>query len=413
MSGIEIAAVVIWTLAAYRSRTFLREHRDRTVRSYWLGLIFLGIAFTFTLPDIYHDVDSVLRYPNLSRLVINGSAVIGVGCAEYGAVFTLLDGRSEIIWRRLIVAATVLTPIMMAGFFLSAHPAIDTVDFYHYYGMPAITAYRLIYLAYIGASMMLLGALWGHRVLVESHLGVRTGFSLMFLGAATAMVYVLQDLGLVLREAGFTPVSWWGSPAGEGRFIALSVLLVLVGVSAGAWIRLATLLRSHVARMRTAALRYELRSAGVMHGLVDEHLARWRMLDMRDAKMRLGFEIAEMHDAVVWLPRYVPARVVAEASRVARARSLSPVDASALIDAAKLRFGAQAYAAGARQTRELQEVAYGSGIFRPGGFWSEVRYFERVSKQLREIDKMGSKTAANSFLRLFRSRDRVARKPAP
>ena len=146
-----------WAAVLYRLPVFWHQLEAPGLRAHWLAHLALAVALTFLFAPFYLAFDSVAGIANLARLLAHASVLVSAWCVQvYFAYLALPRDRARATTVRggaLLLLALVLLDL----FFHLANVDEDAFDFTgHFAGAPFVLEYRLVFLAYLAWSMVIL-----------------------------------------------------------------------------------------------------------------------------------------------------------------------------------------------------------------------------------------------------------------
>lgn len=234
-------ALVLWGNFAYKLRRFRGRPRNDTQQANFATLLCMALAFTILDPPVYAAIDAFTGVPNLARLLGDDCGVAGAFAFEpVAAAVAKRTGRGGGVWGNWwFMGATLL---VMTALFFAAHLPISepTARFpVQYDAIPAVAAYRLVFLGAIGLTLCRLFLLW-RRVSVAAaasgratqrqarlqtvvwalgaaYCGYECGYILLrAIGVATPMLYstvlayglLAGCFALILNDGFVTVVQW-------------------------------------------------------------------------------------------------------------------------------------------------------------------------------------------------------------
>ncbi len=183
-------ALVLWGNFAYKLRRFQGRPRDDAQRANFATLLCMALAFTILDPPIYTAIDLVTGIPNLARLLGNSCGVAGA-CAFEPVAAAVAKRTGGGVWGNgwfMGVTLLVMVTLFVAARLPTSEP---TAGFpVRYDALPAVAAYRLVFLGSIGLTLCRLFVLW-RRVSTAAALA----------GRATQRQAHLQTIGWALGAA--------------------------------------------------------------------------------------------------------------------------------------------------------------------------------------------------------------------
>jgi hypothetical protein len=148
-----VPTLLMWAAAVYKFPR--RTPPERGARFLWLTLLGLALALTVLLPPVYLTVDRLAGIPNLARLLGNGLVLVAGWTAQaYLFHLNYVQERAEPAIRRngYLLLATLLGTSML---FSRARVDEEALDFQNRFAdAPFILEYRLLYLAYLGLTLL-------------------------------------------------------------------------------------------------------------------------------------------------------------------------------------------------------------------------------------------------------------------
>ncbi|MCX2968242.1 MULTISPECIES: MAB_1171c family putative transporter [Streptomyces] len=330
--------ILLWAMVLWRAPAALRAPRQRAL---WVTFAALTLSMTLRLPDLMRAIDGGTGVNNLSTLLKH---VFGItaGAALLEFVFGITRPASR-DGRRLRVALAGATLLALAALFALTPREAEAEEFFEFHagGGAAVTAYLMVWYAYLGLAMAVATALfWGAR----RHAGagwLRAG--LLFLGAGTAagVGYALVRAAyLVLRLTGLAGdtadagVTHWTDVAKH-----LAIVLILAGSVLPA-VGVARSARRYARHLRGLTPLWETLTAAVPEVVLHEELRRGEL------RMRLHRRMVEIRDALLALQPYLTPEARAEADAVAARSGLTGSARQALADACRLEAARHAKLAG-------------------------------------------------------------------
>jgi hypothetical protein len=231
-------ALLAWAAVLYKLPVLWRPLARPGLRAHWFAHLALALALTFLLHPTYLAIDAALGIPNLARLLGHASVLVAGWCVTvYFVHLTLPADRAGAETRRgglVLVAALVLLGLF---FRLASIGEEDAVDFTgHFAGRPFVLEYRLVFLAYLAWTMVVLITL-GRRYapLARDRPALALGLRLLGLAGWVA-------LGYVVHEGAWATSSRLGIhyPVPQPELtkellMAASISLLLIGATLPAW----------------------------------------------------------------------------------------------------------------------------------------------------------------------------------
>jgi hypothetical protein len=275
--------------------------------------------------------------------------------------------------------------LTMLVLFFSAGPLSETWNFWEYYHLGTVAAYRLTYLTYMVVSAAMVTGLWSRYAFASDALELRVSFALMTTGGVSGLGYLANDAGVVFGALGWHPFSWWGDTGLSDLLISLAIILVVAGAMMPVWGRVVQAVRAHLAFLRLRGLWLQLRAACPTVALLPERPLWKDALNLGDASFRLHRQVVEIRDATYALAAFAHPRSRRVASEIAASLCLHPEDQLALEEAARLQTGLESLRRGkseeARRADDRPEPVHHVKVGREG-FWGEVSHLTRVAKHV-------------------------------
>lgn len=385
-----LAAGLTWSGTAYYLRSFLTRDRSPSLVFYWYALLFISIALTLVLPQVFSALNQWSRTPNLSRLVANSATVLAALCVQNAVLWSLVGDsvRFRLQWVQTSVAAATVTAIVALFFTIGRLP--DAWEFSDYYHLGNVAAYRFVYLGYMGIAALVLTVIWARFAIASVDLRLKTEFSLLAVGGATGLAYLANDAGVVAKALGWNSPSWWANERYTSLLIGVAVTLMFLGATTPGWLHLIHSIRAHLAFLRLRRLWLTLRAAVPQVVLISVNPLWKDLLDPRGATFKLHRQVVEIRDALLLLRRSTDPSSQEVANTVASVMHLDESESLALSDAALVWQATN----GRRPDRVGRPPAkLGSGSLPPAGpraagFWREVAQLSAVARHLRDSAAM-------------------------
>jgi hypothetical protein len=184
-----------WAVVAYKLPSLLRSPKDPARRSYWLSLFAMAAALTVLLPQVYLWLDRVTAVPNLSRLLGDSLGIVAAWAGQsllLYANYPVVEARPRS--QRLSWALVAVLAAMAVCFALAPAQPEDRAFTGHYAHVPAILAYRLIFLGWLGVAMVNFTRLSWRYAHVSLHASLRAGFRLVAVGGVLGLGYVANEV---------------------------------------------------------------------------------------------------------------------------------------------------------------------------------------------------------------------------
>ena len=237
-------AGLAWAALLYRAPALVHGWRVATRRALWTTLLAVTLAVTVRLPAVRASLDQLAGVPNLAQLFENGFILI--------AIWGVQDFLVHLHWPRAasdapapVAGLSIHTWLLgaalttMAVLFVLAPVHAPTTDFWvQYSDEPMMLAYRLTYLAYLGAGLVTVVRLCPRYARLTTQPTVALGLRLSAVGGAIGLVYVGHEASYaLLRGMGVTyPLEGIVDP-GRLRELLITAALVplLIGSTMPAW----------------------------------------------------------------------------------------------------------------------------------------------------------------------------------
>jgi hypothetical protein len=337
-------AALAWAAVVYRLPVLWRPAESAGLRAHWFAHIALVVALTFLLAPVYLAFDAFVGVANVARLLAHGSVLVSAWCVQvYFAYLALTADRARGTAARggiLLVAALLL----LGWFFHLANVSEDAFDFTgHFASAPFVLEYRLVFLAYVARSMVILITLARrYAPLARTRASLFLGLHLLALSGWVALVYVAHEgaWATSLRLGLSYPV-----PAPElvkELVMAISISLLVVGATMPAWgprVGVPAIYRwagHYVACRRLYPLWRDLCDALPELALVPPTSAVRDVLALRGLELRLTRRVVEVRDARLGLRGWVPGGTTEAARQHCHEAHLSSEDEQVTIEAACL-----------------------------------------------------------------------------
>lgn len=384
-----LAAALTWGGTAYYIRSFVKRGRSPSLVFYWYALLFISIALTLVLPEVFGVLNRWSRTPNLSRLLANSATVLAALSVQNAVMCSLLadPARARLQWAQTVVAATAVVAMAVLFFTIGALP--EAWEFSDYYHLSHVAAYRFVYLGYMGVAALLLTAIWARFAVASVDLRLKAEFTLLTIGGATGFAYLANDAGVVAKALGWHSPTWWANEQYTSLLIGVAVMLMFFGATTPGWLHLIHSLRSHISSLRLRKLWLVARAAVPRVALisVDPSVDPWwkELLDPRGATFKLHRQVVEIRDALLLLRREVDPAWQEGVLAAASSLKLSGSETRAVSDAILLRqagSGARREGAGG-PTASTTAPSLNERGPKAAPFWTEVGQLLVVAKHLR------------------------------
>lgn len=334
-SPLFIVGILAGLAAALETRALVKR-RSAMVVSYWFVMLFISLALIVRSEYVAPHVDRLAGVPHVSRHLANSFGVL-VLCAAQNAVYTSLISQRHMHRQRAVASASTTAVLLaMTILFAMALPLEPARENWYAYEHPPLAAYRFIFLGYLGISFSVVSALWARYAFKGNSARIRVAFILISSGGAIGTLWVINDLGIVLRALDLNPVSAWGSEGSMDSLLAFAVLLVLVGATFHSWVGVVDRLRKHVTFLELRALWRVLLATCPEVALLPQR-PLWRdLVGIGDSDFRLRRQVTEIRDARLLLQRRGHPQAYRAADEVATHSALSEADRVAFAEAVLL-----------------------------------------------------------------------------
>ena len=337
--------LLAWAAVLYKLPVLWRPLARPGLRAHWFAHLALALALTFLLHPIYLAIDTAAGMPNLARLLGHASVLIAGWCVQvYFADLTLPADRARAAIRRggLVLAAAL--GLLGLFFRLANIGEEDAVDFTgHFAARPFVLEYRLVFLAYLAWTMVVL-ILLGRRYapVARDRPALALGLRLMGLAGWVALGYVVHEgaWATSTRLGVGYPVP--RPELTKELLMATSISLLVVGATLPAWgprvgiPRVYRWVQQHQACRRLYPLWRDLCRALPDLALVPPPPPLADALAFRGVGLRLVRRVVEIRDCRLALRDHVPAAAIDVARQQCRADRLSAEETQATVEAASL-----------------------------------------------------------------------------
>jgi len=294
-------ALVLWGNVAYKLRRFRGRPENNAQRANFATLLCMALAFTILDPPVYAAIDAVTGVPNLARLLGDDCGVAGACAFEpVAAAVAKRTGRGGGVWGNWwFMGATLL--VMTVLFFAAHLPTSEPTARFpvQYDAIPAVAAYRLVFLGAIGLTLCRLFLLWRQVSVAAAASGRATQRQarLQTVGWALGAAYCGYECGyILLRMVGVATPMLYSAVLAYGLLAGCFALILNDGfVTVVQWMdryrayrELDPLWRALIAAFPNLALD-SLRRSGTwtaVFGDLDFQLHR-RVTEIRDGVMTL------------------------------------------------------------------------------------------------------------------------------
>jgi hypothetical protein len=343
--------VALWATVVGKLPALRRDPGNDALRSYWLAVLAVALAWTVLQPPVQLSVDRVTGVANLARLLGHGLAV-GAACAAQAFLAYSnypRDVARPRMRRRALAAAGTLAA--MGTLFTLGRVHDETLDFIgRYASTPAILAYWLVFLAYLGVAQVDTIRLAWRWARFSDRAIIQLAGRLTAVGGLFVCAYIGYDL-LYLAASQLDRAHLLGNQQLITRLLLTTAIVVgVVGSTMPAWgprvglPRLFQWVSRFRAYQRLDPLWRRLCQAVPEIALVPPS-SRWRdLLTVRDLHFRLHGRIMEIHDAQLRLRPYRDPRVAETAAALGRRAGLDGMELRAVAEATSLAAAVRALA---------------------------------------------------------------------
>jgi hypothetical protein len=360
--------VALWVTVVGKLPALRRDPRNAALRSYWLAVLAVALAWTVLQPPVHLTLDRITGVANLARL-LGHSLAVAAACAAQA--FLAYSNYPQVIARPRVhrrVWAAAGTLAAMGTLFTIGRVHYETLDFIgRYGGTPPILAYWLIFLAYLGVAQVDTIRLAWRWARFSDRLIIQLAGRLTAVAGLFVCAYIGYDL-LYLAASQLDRAYLLGNQPLITRLLLTTAILVgVVGSTMPAWgprvglPRLFLWASHYRAHQRLYPLWRRLCEAVPEIALVPPS-SRWRdALAVRDLHFRLHGRIIEIHDAQLLLRPYRHPQVAQTTAALGRRAGLDGAELRAVVEAASLAAAVQALAQHQPVTGEPALAATPSG----------------------------------------------------
>jgi len=308
-------ATILWGNLFYKLLRFRRRPQNDAQRANSLALLCMALCFTVLDPPLYAVIDRVTGVPNLARLLANSSGVVAA-CAFAPVATELSEAtpRDRGIWDSWWLMA--LTLALMIGLFFRADLPISAPGGFpeRYDTVPAVAAYRCVFLGYIGLTCCRCFVLWQRfsaAVRAVTRPALRRQVRLQTVGWALGAAYCAQECAYILLRATGAAAPSAYSPALAYGLLAGCFALILSDGFFSVW--------DWGERYRTygalSPLWHDLFAVLPGIALDPSHAGQGRAAVVGDLDFRLHRRATEIRDGVMTLQPYLDRAMVRWARR--------------------------------------------------------------------------------------------------
>ncbi len=333
-----------WAAVVYRLPVLWRPAETPGLRAHWFAHLALAVALTFLFAPFYLAFDDVVGVANLARLLAHASVLVSAWWVQvYFAYLALPRDRARVTSVRggvLLLCALLL----LAMFFHLANVGEDAFDFTgHFAGAPFVLEYRLIFLAYLGWSMVILITLARrYAPLARTRPALFLGLHLLALAGWVALAYVVHEGAWAVSRRLNLPYPVPQPELWKEILVAVSIGLLLIGATLPAWGPRAGVpaiydwATRYLACRRLYPLWRDLCTALPDLALVPPTSMVTDALALRGIELRLTRRVIEIRDGRLALRTSVPHGVAENARRQCRDARLSVDQEQPTVEAACL-----------------------------------------------------------------------------
>jgi transcriptional regulator with XRE-family HTH domain len=335
--------VVLWATVIGKLPALRRDPTNGALRAYWLAVLAVALAWTVLQPPVHLAVDRTTGVANLARL-LGHSLAVAAACA--GQAFLAYSSLPEAaarsrVHRQVWVAAGTLAA--MGILFAVGRVHYETLDFIGRYGTaPAILAYWLIFLTYLGVSQVEVIRLAWRWARFSDRLIIQLAGRMVAVGGLFVLAYIGYDL-LFLAASRLGQAHLLGNqPLITRSLLTTAILIGTVGSTMPAWgprvglPRVLLWASQYRAHQRLYPLWRRLCQAVPEIALVSPS-PRWRdVLAVHDLRFRLHGRVGEVRDGLLKLRPYRDPQVAAAAEARCRQAGLAGERQRTVVEAASL-----------------------------------------------------------------------------
>lgn len=251
MVAVTLSAALAWGVSLATLPRYLHRPRDRRVAAYWHTVTLVALALTISVPSVYLAFDRLLRLPNAARWMENALLLVAAYTIE-GFFFVLEHGSPHPtsgcadnsgephLSRHRVTRPWLLLPLLvtlsgMAILLWRADLRSDSLDFTFPRLVPALVAYRVLFLCYFSFVIVRFIANATHYRRVTPDLSNKVGLGLTSIAGYFALAYVVLSLVAIL-----TPDTFALAGPVHGALmltIVLAVACTMIGSTFPLWSR--------------------------------------------------------------------------------------------------------------------------------------------------------------------------------
>ena len=196
-----LATGLAWAATVLTTVRFLRRRGDARLAAHWWTVLLLTLSLTLTIPSVHLSLDHVLRLPNAAFWLTDALALGSAYMADT-FFYALAHGAEYLRWHRpwflatlalaLVVMAVALWRLGLRTDLMPLHlPRVD----------PALVAYRLVFLAFLGVVIVrVIGSAVHYRRRTADPL-VKIGMSFLLVAGVWGFIYLICSLATALLPA--------------------------------------------------------------------------------------------------------------------------------------------------------------------------------------------------------------------
>ncbi len=193
-----VAAGLAWVAAVLTTVRYLRHRGDARLWAHWCTVVLLALSLTCAVPAVYLAIDRILGLPN-AACWITDSLALGSAYMVDTFFFALAHGADQLRWHRpWLLAYLALTLATMAVLLWRVGLRVDLVPLDLPQVTPALVAYRVVFLAFLGfivVRVIASAAYYRNHTLDPL---VQVGMSLLLMGGLWGISYLVSRLATVL-----------------------------------------------------------------------------------------------------------------------------------------------------------------------------------------------------------------------
>jgi hypothetical protein len=230
--------VLAWLAVAYRLPVLWRPVERHGLRAHWFAHLALALALTFLLGPIYLAVDAATGVPNLSRLLGHGAVLVACWCVQVYFVHLAWPADSaRAVSARGGIALVVTLGLLALTFRLAGIQEEDATNFTgHFSARPFVLEYRLVFLLYLAASMLVLIRLARqYAPIVRDRASLFLGLHLLGFAGWVALAYVVHEGAWATSERLALSYPVPQPELTKEVLMAISLSFLLVGATLPAW----------------------------------------------------------------------------------------------------------------------------------------------------------------------------------